>query len=168
MRQVQPFGPYNLLGWSLGGNIAHAVACALQERGEEVRTLALMDSYPVLGGRTVENVPLDPVVDLLELGEGNDLTAEEDFFKMIAHSSAQLLQAIKVTPTRRFSGRILFFTATMDRDDSFPGFVSWRPYVSDVIENHDIDVRHGEMMQNDPLAKMAIILSGALAMDEPH
>ncbi|WP_051807117.1 non-ribosomal peptide synthetase [Streptomyces sp. NRRL F-2664] len=47
---VQPSGPYRLLGWSLGGVIAHALACRLQARGEEVSLLALLDAYPGGGG----------------------------------------------------------------------------------------------------------------------
>ncbi|MEU1039102.1 type I polyketide synthase [Streptomyces sp. NPDC005551] len=44
VREVQPHGPYRLLGWSYGGFVAHAMACALQERGEEVELLALLDA----------------------------------------------------------------------------------------------------------------------------
>ncbi|MCW2929347.1 MAG: non-ribosomal peptide synthetase [Actinomycetia bacterium] len=46
VRQVHPAGPYHLLGWSFGGNLAHAVACRLQSAGEEVRLVALLDSFP--------------------------------------------------------------------------------------------------------------------------
>ncbi|MFD0480364.1 amino acid adenylation domain-containing protein [Nonomuraea thailandensis] len=46
LRRIQPTGPFHLLGWSLGGGIAHAMACRLQEQGEEVALLAMMDSYP--------------------------------------------------------------------------------------------------------------------------
>ncbi|MGA4965770.1 type I polyketide synthase [Streptomyces pseudogriseolus] len=44
VRQVQPEGPYRLLGWSYGGFVAHAMACRLQEQGEEVELLALLDA----------------------------------------------------------------------------------------------------------------------------
>ena len=47
IRQVQPVGPYNLLGWSFGGLVAHAIATQLQGAGEEVGLLALLDSYPL-------------------------------------------------------------------------------------------------------------------------
>ncbi|MDX5931649.1 amino acid adenylation domain-containing protein [Acidiphilium acidophilum] len=46
IRRVQPCGPYNLLGWSLGGLIAHAIAERLTAAGEVVKTLAMLDSYP--------------------------------------------------------------------------------------------------------------------------
>ncbi|WP_328912387.1 MULTISPECIES: type I polyketide synthase [unclassified Streptomyces] len=44
IREAQPVGPYRLLGWSYGGFVAHAMACALQERGERVELLALLDA----------------------------------------------------------------------------------------------------------------------------
>jgi amino acid adenylation domain-containing protein len=46
IRGAQPVGPYRLLGWSLGGNIAHALAGRLQADGERVELLALVDSFP--------------------------------------------------------------------------------------------------------------------------
>ncbi|WP_050514751.1 non-ribosomal peptide synthetase [Streptomyces rimosus] len=45
IRSVAPTGPYDLLGWSYGGMVAHAMATALQEQGETVRLLALLDAY---------------------------------------------------------------------------------------------------------------------------
>ncbi|GAA2973395.1 non-ribosomal peptide synthetase [Actinokineospora diospyrosa] len=42
--RVQPDGPYRLVGWSFGGNVAYLVACALRARGLEVSLLALLDS----------------------------------------------------------------------------------------------------------------------------
>ncbi|MFH8407232.1 amino acid adenylation domain-containing protein [Streptomyces sp. NPDC018019] len=45
IRTVAPTGPYDLLGWSYGGMVAHAMATALQEQGETVRLLALLDAY---------------------------------------------------------------------------------------------------------------------------
>jgi amino acid adenylation domain-containing protein len=46
VREVQPNGPYHLLGWSLGGTVAHLMAGQLAAEGERVETLALLDSVP--------------------------------------------------------------------------------------------------------------------------
>jgi enterobactin synthetase component F len=46
MRRVQPHGPYMLVGWSLGGLVAHEIAAHLCRNGEKVRLLGLLDSYP--------------------------------------------------------------------------------------------------------------------------
>src|SRR5437879_1588269 len=44
LRQIQPTGPYDLGGWSLGGLIAFEMARRLEAAGEDVGTLALFDS----------------------------------------------------------------------------------------------------------------------------
>lgn len=42
----QPEGPYWLIGWSVGGMIAHSVAARLEKQGKKVELLAMMDAYP--------------------------------------------------------------------------------------------------------------------------
>ncbi|PWW54814.1 non-ribosomal peptide synthetase [Actinokineospora spheciospongiae] len=61
IRRVQPHGPYRLLGWSFGGVVAHEMAAQLQEVGEDVDLLALLDSYPAQAptGSAAGGVPLD-------------------------------------------------------------------------------------------------------------
>jgi thioesterase domain-containing protein len=44
IRMAQPSGPYHLLGWSLGGNIAFAIAEELQRRGHEIGLLVSLDA----------------------------------------------------------------------------------------------------------------------------
>ncbi|MGW5073598.1 non-ribosomal peptide synthase/polyketide synthase [Rhodococcus sp. NPDC004095] len=48
IRRIQPHGPYHLLGWSLGGAIAHAMAVRLQQAGEGVSSLVMLDSFAEL------------------------------------------------------------------------------------------------------------------------
>ena len=43
-RERQGSGPYRLLGWSMGGVIAHAVAAELESTGDEVAFLGLLDA----------------------------------------------------------------------------------------------------------------------------
>ncbi|MEE7567333.1 non-ribosomal peptide synthetase, partial [Xanthomonas sp. Kuri4-3] len=46
IRAIQPHGPYRLLGWSLGGLIAHAIAASIRAAGEHVDLLVMLDTYP--------------------------------------------------------------------------------------------------------------------------
>ncbi|GLQ95947.1 non-ribosomal peptide synthetase [Dyella mobilis] len=46
IRRIQPEGPYRLMGWSLGGLIAHEMAAQWEADGEQVELLALLDAYP--------------------------------------------------------------------------------------------------------------------------
>ncbi|MFC7110825.1 thioesterase domain-containing protein [Nonomuraea rubra] len=57
IREVQPDGPYQLMGWSAGGSIAHAVACGLQREGADVGFLALLDSFPSTGSTRPRRIP---------------------------------------------------------------------------------------------------------------
>jgi amino acid adenylation domain-containing protein len=44
LRRHQPSGPYSLIGWSMGGLVAYAIACLLHDAGETVALLALLDT----------------------------------------------------------------------------------------------------------------------------
>jgi len=72
IQSVQPTGPYHLIGWSMGGLIAHGLASRLRREGEPVALLALLDSYPFLGtaaaGEDMEEaVLIRAAVDFLKL-----------------------------------------------------------------------------------------------------
>ena len=46
IREVQPDGPYALMGYSLGGLVALEMAQHLSKDGEKVALLAMLDAYP--------------------------------------------------------------------------------------------------------------------------
>ncbi|WGD28921.1 amino acid adenylation domain-containing protein [Ancylobacter sp. WKF20] len=46
IRAIRPEGPYHLLGWSVGGIIAQAMAVRLRDLGGEVGLVVMLDSYP--------------------------------------------------------------------------------------------------------------------------
>lgn len=62
---IYPQGPVHLAGWSVGGIIAHAMACHLREQSREVGMVALLDAYPAECWRA-EPEP-DPVAALRAL-----------------------------------------------------------------------------------------------------
>ena len=45
LKEYQPQGPYILGGWCYGGVVAHEMACQLEQAGEEVRHLFMLDSH---------------------------------------------------------------------------------------------------------------------------
>jgi amino acid adenylation domain-containing protein/non-ribosomal peptide synthase protein (TIGR01720 family) len=185
--KVQPAGPYCLLGWSVGGIVAHAVATELQQRGEQVALLALLDSYPACGGLSHEDVPAPDEREILlamldddaknlngepltfakamEIlrNQGSVLTSFEEYHisavaKVLANNSHI---AIDFTPSR-FQGDLLFFTSTLDRPEDTPTPDAWRPYVDGTIEIYDIASRHDRMTQSGPLAQIGPILAAKL------
>jgi thioesterase domain-containing protein len=48
LEQIQPHGPYFLIGYSLGGLVTLEMAQRLRARGEKIGMLAMLDSYPDL------------------------------------------------------------------------------------------------------------------------
>ncbi|WP_080737257.1 non-ribosomal peptide synthetase [Rhodococcus fascians] len=174
IRTVQPVGPYHLLGWSLGGSLAHAIAVELRSTGSEVRTLALLDSY--VDGHDDDNLDGALSVENLLGGLGLDLTAQPSAEPLTYERGVELLdeslgQTTGVTADhlRRinagfenstrimaefvpdvFDGDVLFFSATKGASD---GIVrspqEWRPYVTGDIVIHDVEVFHNEMTNAD-------------------
>ena len=66
---VYPTGPYNLLGWSFGGVVAHELAIELQRRGCVIACLILLDAQPSIDSNVtlpnhalVENEILEEVL----------------------------------------------------------------------------------------------------------
>jgi thioesterase domain-containing protein/acyl carrier protein len=51
--EVQPQGPYHLAGHSFGGSVIYEIACQLQDSGQEVASVMMLDSYAPLSSREV-------------------------------------------------------------------------------------------------------------------
>lgn len=47
IKTIQPKGPYFLMGYSFGGNVLYEVAHLLQQQGEEIKLLAMIDSWAI-------------------------------------------------------------------------------------------------------------------------
>ncbi|WP_189310614.1 alpha/beta fold hydrolase, partial [Streptomyces brasiliensis] len=72
IRAVQPDGPYHLVGFSFGGIPVHEIAVRLQEAGETVAALVVMDAYPA---QARDDEPVRPVE---AVGAGESVGVTED------------------------------------------------------------------------------------------
>jgi nonribosomal peptide synthetase DhbF len=189
IRQIQPTGPYNLLGWSFGGLVAHALATRLQQQGESVALLAVLDTYPSSGDAEPQNAsaddgklladqlralgyyhgdePLQAASALEILRKAGDLLSNLE-----EHQVAAILQVMRhnirlATSFRpqRFDGDMLLLVAT--QDDTPPSPDSWKPYVSGKIAVHEIECEHVQMMQPVPLATIGRVLANELDRQSP-
>jgi thioesterase domain-containing protein/acyl carrier protein len=184
IRQVQPTGPYHLLGWSFGGLVAHTMATQLQDRGESVAMLALLDCYPIAAQSEIHNeTDLDDetllAVQLRALGyySGSEplqvssaldiLRQEGDILSNLEeHQVAAIIQVMKQNSRlarhfrpQRFRGDVLLFAAT--QGGSSPEPEKWEPYVSGTIAVHEVDCEHVHMMRPIPLAQIGRVLASA-------
>jgi thioesterase domain-containing protein/acyl carrier protein len=189
IRQIQPFGPYNLLGWSFGGLVAYAIATRLRDEGEQVGVLALLDSYPLETRQPSteddfdEEKVLADQLKVLGYDSGSErlsvsaalgiLRREGDILSNLAeHEVAAILQVMRNNSRlasnfrpRRLDGDILLFAAT--GGDARAQADSWKAYANGRITVHDIDCEHAHMLRPAPLAKIALVLAGELG-EQPH
>jgi thioesterase domain-containing protein len=185
IQQLQPIGPYNLLGWSFGGLVAHAIATRLQGLDEKVALLALLDSYPsATNGQPPDEEDLDEGRFLAEqikaLGYyGGDeplsvsdaldiLRREGDLLSTLEeHQVTAIIEVFKANARlagnfapQRFDGDVLLLTAT--EGEAPPPPDTWKPYVSGKIDTYAVDCEHIHMMRPIPLAKIGLVLASEL------
>ncbi|MFD6926552.1 thioesterase domain-containing protein, partial [Streptomyces sp. NPDC059944] len=173
IRTVQPSGPYSLLGWSFGGIVAHAVAVRLQEDGEEVALLAMMDSYLPTDGWESERLSYDSpdVPSAVIESIGHDPTSPEsplaglgaDEFSALTEVFVDIANLSDHITVGKFMGDILFFAAAADKAGSELAPDVWSPHTTGRVEVHAIDCVHGAMTQPRPLSEIGQILAAKLA-----
>ncbi|WP_415960287.1 amino acid adenylation domain-containing protein [Streptomyces sp. 021-4] len=187
IREVQPEGPYRLLGWSTGGIIAHAIAAVLQEAGHEVELLAILDAYPAEGFR---GLPVPDRAEALESlltmgGYGPESLGDKELTTAnvvevlrregspLAALSAAKIEAlgevylntndlVRAYDHRVFRGDVLFFRATVDTIDDTLTPETWTPYVSGRIDNTDVACSHKDMTLPEPIAHIARVVADRL------
>ncbi|MFE2296183.1 amino acid adenylation domain-containing protein [Streptomyces sp. NPDC059452] len=187
IREVQPEGPYRLLGWSTGGIIAHAIAAVLQEAGHEVELLAILDAYPAEGFR---GLPVPDLAEALESlltmgGYGPESLGEKELTTAnvvevlrregspLAALSAAKIEAlgevylntndlVRAYDHRVFRGDVLFFRATVDTIDDTLTPETWTPYVSGRIDNTNVACSHKDMTLPEPIAHIARVVADRL------
>jgi len=167
IRAVQPSGPYHLLGWSLGGIIAHATAACLRAAGEAVDLLALLDASGTDNGPdAAETLTAGEIVHTFGsvFGMGDvpaDATAQEAADLICDQIGAPIVDKATIeritdsynssvtagTGYQRpiFDGDMLYFNATVDSPE-IVGPDGWRPYVSGTITTYDVESTHREMI----------------------
>ncbi|AHH16227.1 non-ribosomal peptide synthetase [Nocardia nova SH22a] len=186
IRRIQPNGPYHLLGWSLGGQIAHAIAVRLCHLGAQVETLVMLDSLVF-----TDELPPPPVPrmrDLLThlLGDEpddadllEDVTAEQAAVELsdAAPSFGTGLSAAQLTRLHRgyvdgvrlshryrpgvFDGDLLYFSATRGPTELFDAQL-WRPYLTGAIVEHPVAATHAQLTNSDVVAQIGPALAAHL------
>ncbi|WTL59449.1 amino acid adenylation domain-containing protein [Nocardia sp. NBC_01499] len=191
IRTVQPHGPYRLLGWSLGGVLAHAIATELQAEGEQVALLAMMDSHPnpdVAGFRAAVRGAL------AELGLGGDLLESEDDIYDLSDQALAALHAmippelVALTPERLrriyrsavrsaeliaahrpgvFHGTVAYFSAAVaDPADVLRATATdWSPHATGPVVDRPIGVTHARMTAPEALAEIGAELAVLLGRE---
>ena len=188
IRATHPTGPYNLVGWSFGGTLAHAVAARLQRDGHKVGMLAVLDSTAfaeddaertgqppdereIYAGlvqiyapeHTIAG-PLDfsGVVDILRSRGSALANLEERHFSALRDVLANNVRLPVGHRPPLFDGDLALFTATRDDPLSIPTAENWQPYVTGEVRVHPIDCEHQLMMRPENLTEIGARLLAEL------
>ncbi|MER7668256.1 amino acid adenylation domain-containing protein [Kitasatospora sp. NPDC096128] len=169
IRTVQPTGPYHLLGWSLGGRIAQAMAAQLEAEGERVGVLALLDAYPTyMGKRARGDGRVQEAVDKLKEQQMELAAALVSGDGARARLEEVMRNLAEVGPRHDasyFASDVLLFIATRNRPAHMPvdwAAVIWQPLTSGTVEPHEIPADHNEMMQPASLARIGAVVAEKL------
>ncbi|WP_406383459.1 amino acid adenylation domain-containing protein [Streptomyces sp. NBC_01618] len=183
IREVQPEGPYHLLGWSFGGLVAHLLATRLQAQGEEVALLAMMDAYPTgrrraefqgdeflrelasLTGRAPDDgTELDhaAVAKLLSGGENALAGLEARHVAAIERVAANNQAVGDALRLGEFRGDVLYFLATEGRDADAPRAQSWQAHVTGRLEIHEVACSHDEMTLPESISQIGRVVADRL------
>ena len=193
IRTVQPHGPYHLLGWSLGGNIVHAMADLFEEAGEQVGLLAVLDAYPRRQQRNAEGYDEQQflesllqfagvAVDEAERGlleVGSVMAALRAAGNVLADLDEKQLRSLYRVMTNNFRiagaptshhcrADMLFFAAAVEPHDDWS---AWQPHVGGEIRVRPVACRHEDMMQPEFLAAIGSVITDELTSSggsEPH
>lgn len=188
IREIQPHGPYRLLGWSLGGNVVHAMATHLQNQGEEVELLVMLDSYPghflpnteapteeealiallALGGYDPDNMdgkPLDMAnaIEILRRDGSALASLEEETILNLKETYVNSVGLLGKYVPKQFHGNLVFFRSTIIPEWFDPiSPDTWLSYIDGEIEQYDIDCRHKDLCQPGPLTEIGQVLANRL------
>jgi thioesterase domain-containing protein len=168
IQAIQPTGPYNLVGWSFGGIVAHAIATRLQSIGEHVSMLALLDSYPfdqegAAHGRADDAATSsDPraLLARLHCEEYMHSPLDENDYEAIGRVHRNNADIVRRYVPKRFTGDVFHFAATQGDAKPPPG--SWTPYVNGKIQPYRIECTHDTILDALPAEKIGEVLADEL------
>jgi thioesterase domain-containing protein len=176
IKKVQQQGPYYLIGHSIGGTIAHEAAMQLEEHGDMVAALFLLDtvvSYqqPESDSKSESEGILEHMMNLLRETTDQDLPpAFDDMLNLFQRKSEELgmipvgtpksyvLSALKnsvmsANLTKNHSpsqcrAEIVYFRATKDSEQSkqTDNVYDWQPYTDKPVRLYEVPVSHSQML----------------------
>ncbi|MFE7628058.1 amino acid adenylation domain-containing protein [Streptomyces sp. NPDC057509] len=176
IRQVQPWGPYRLLGWSFGGIVAHTMAVRLRAAGQRVELLALMDVHQTGPGSVSvlppEERPASGTLPEEDLRAAVERVRREDPV-LGGFSTEEIRAVLRASEThaalmaRHTPGvaetDAVFFTARRPGEPEGALAATWNPFLDGMVENHTVESSHLRMAEEEPLAHIGRIIAEKLS-----
>ncbi|WP_019631231.1 amino acid adenylation domain-containing protein [Actinomadura atramentaria] len=184
VREIQPDGPYRLLGWSFGGTVVHEMAVLLEAAGETVELLANLDSHPGLADRAaaddrsilaeiLEETGHDPaevpeptveaVAAVLRRSGGVLAGFDEPTLARLLRVTRNHVGLFRAFTPGRTRAALTLFTAAAGLDDAACAVraKAWEAHASSVTA-HRVDCEHQDMLRPGPAAAVGAAVTRAL------
>ena len=188
IQDVYPPGPYNLIGWSFGGVVAHELAIELQQRGCVIARLILLDAQPSmdssvtlsnqsLGGKFArfsrkgapqQGMPLtyEQIEELAHGRPGFEVPLHEGLRDLLMRNLNTNTALYRAHEPGVLDGDMIVFSATRDQNDRSSFLLqSWRPYATGDITVYSVDCTHYEMLTTESASMYGKHLKHLLDLD---
>ena len=190
MGSVRPGGPYYLRGWSLGGNIALAVAAEFERRGHEVGLLAILDASPTIPDSLTASdrdawllynfvldefgydpalaaEDADPEERLLELVRRRPGLGLDDWDEWRTRALLRVIRNNVAVARGYRMGQVrcpvLFFSATRMARPLEHKLADWQPFIRRPIEVVEVDCLHRYLLLPQPISVIGAAVTERLA-----
>lgn len=173
IERIAPDGPYHLLGWSLGGTIAHAIAVGLRASGKEVHSLIMLDAHAVapedvwdtdmaasdlmhavgiaLPGIDDQRISLDSLPDLVS---GSGVLSRDEVERLLGSARHNHDISTRHQPGV-YDGEVLYVAAGHEERQ---GLATWHPYIRGEITTVSIPNTHWQMTSEAALKSIGSLI----------
>ncbi|MGB8842694.1 MAG: MupA/Atu3671 family FMN-dependent luciferase-like monooxygenase, partial [Aliidongia sp.] len=179
IRQIQPTGPYNLLGYSFGAVAAHAISTHLQSMGDEVSFLGLLDGYPAdpASPRKIDTIAIEQwraklheevqSYSFLTLSPGGiaDSLVIERIIDITINNN-NIMQNYKPTI---FKGNVLLVSTNGEEDSEHKATPEyWTKYIDRTIDHITVQCDHFSIFNHPAVELIGAAVNNKLSTPKNH
>lgn len=128
---VQPDGPYYLLGYSLGGGVAYGLATRLKAMGKEVRFVGMLDTYPKAGTGNKDGLGQFEKMIIEEMSGGED-EEKNAILEHLLHNIRDANRLVRGASAPQYDGHVTLFAAGHSRPADMDPKQIWLDYARSV------------------------------------
>jgi len=191
LREISPLGPYRLLGTSLGGTIAHAMAAELERQGSVVDKLILVDTATISNNDLNEEPEIraqqiltaiaheagikeaagshedDLLLQIRDhMASVNMIPSEMplDWFKRMLDHSVRASQLTAHYQLPVVASPILLIKASLEESPDDASIFDWSPYTTGEMQIAEILASHSDILwRKETLPALAVAIREYLA-----
>ncbi|MEW7313920.1 enterobactin synthase subunit F [Buttiauxella gaviniae] len=170
LRELQPHGPYYLMGYSLGGTLAQGIAARLEAAGEEVAFLGLLDTWPPetqnwaeKGANELDTAVLDEINREREaFVAAQQGLASDALFQAIEGNYGDAVRLLTTAQSTSFGGKATLFVAERTLPEGMDPQKTWAPWIGE-LEVFRLDCAHVDIISPKAFEEIGPVLQRVLA-----